>query len=82
VSTPLHDITALMRPCGDGRLNAYPISPDIRDPRANGSDLLAPIGERIHPEWTYVLHEELEMFGMGESRGRSRRNTPEQGTLF
>jgi hypothetical protein len=44
--------------------------------------LLAPIGERIHPEWTYVLHEELEMFGMGESRGRFRRNTPEQGTLF
>lgn len=82
VNTPLHDITALMRPCPDGLLNAYPISAAIRDPRANGSHLLQPVGERVHPEWAYVLHEELERFGMGESRASSRRASSQQGRLF
>lgn len=82
LETPLADITAMMRPCPNGRLNAYPISPEIRDPRANGSHLLQPIGERVHPEWSYMLHEEIECFGMGESRAKSRRNNAEQGSLF
>jgi putative SOS response-associated peptidase YedK len=81
-NTPLQDITNLMKACPDNRLNAYPISPEIRDPRANGSHLLQPVGERIHPEWTYALHEGLELFGMGESRAKSRRNDSHQGSLF
>ncbi len=82
LQTPLQDITSLMRPCENGRLNAYPISADIRDPRANGSHLLQPIGERIHSEWTYELHKELELFGMGESRSKSNRGNAQQGSLF
>ena len=82
LDTPLNDITAMMRPCPDSRLNAYPISPEIRDPRANGSHLLQPIGQRIHPESTYALHESIELFGMGESRSRTRRTPPQQGSLF
>jgi putative SOS response-associated peptidase YedK len=72
--TPLSDITAMLRPCPANRLNAYPISTAIRDPRANGSELLAPIGERIFPEHTYEIHEHLSLFGMGESRARNTRD--------
>jgi len=82
LSTPLQDITALMRPCSEGRLNAYPITSAIRDPRANGSHLLQPVGERIHPEWTYEIHESMESFGMGESRAKSQRGHGQQGSLF
>ena len=74
LDTPLSDITGMLRPCSASKLNAYPISPDIRDPRANGSDLLQPTGERIYPEHAFEIHQDLEMFGMGESRARARRN--------
>jgi putative SOS response-associated peptidase YedK len=69
---PIAEVTALMRPCPTGRLNAHPIDPAIRDPRANGSELLRPTGELVHPEHRYILHEHLQMFGMGEGRARNR----------
>jgi putative SOS response-associated peptidase YedK len=84
-STPLHGITSLLKPYPGNLLNAYPISPAIRDPRANGSDLLQPIGQRVHPEHTYSIHQELKVFGMDNSKA-SRHNPHQypgnQGTLF
>jgi putative SOS response-associated peptidase YedK len=85
-STPLQDITALMRPYPEHLLNAYPISPAIRDPRVNGSDLLQPIGQRLHPEHHYSIHQDLELFGMGDSKA-ARSSNPQQhpgsqGALF
>jgi len=87
LSTPLSDITGMLKPCPAQKLNAYPISPNIRDPRANGSDLLQPIGERIHPEHTFEIHQGLELFGMGESRSPSKHENRRpydnpQGSLF
>jgi hypothetical protein len=77
----------MLKPCPAQKLNAYPISPNIRDPRANGSDLLQPIGERIHPEHTFEIHQGLELFGMGESRSPSKYENRRpydnpQGSLF
>lgn len=80
LDTPLSDITAMLHPCGDKQMNAYPISAAIRDPRANGSHLLQPTGPRVYPEYHYSLHESLELFGMGESRSRNR--SQQQGSLF
>ena len=84
LSTPLSDITGMLRPCPAAKLNAYPISPDIRDPRANGSDLLQPTGARVYPEHGFEIHQELEMFGMGESRVHNRQSSAPgaQGSLF
>ena len=84
LSTPLSDITGMLRPCPAAKLNAYPISPDIRDPRANGSDLLQPTGARVYPEYDFEIHQELEMFGMDESRARNRQSSAPgaQGSLF
>ena len=81
LSTPLADITAMLGPFPSNAFNAYPISPEIRDPRINGSDLLQPIGQRIHVEYEFMLHQELELFGMRESRARNRRSG-EQGAMF
>jgi putative SOS response-associated peptidase YedK len=81
--TPLAEATAMLRPIPDHWLNAYPIDPAIRDPRANGSHLIQPRGERLVPEYTYSLHEHVEMFGMGETRAKNRRTPPPAApTLF
>lgn len=80
LDTPLSDVTAMLRPFPDKWMNAYPVSPVIRDPRANGSDLLVPVGQRVYPEYAFSLHERMEMFGMGESRARNR--SQHQGSLF
>ena len=81
----LQDITALLRPYPEHFLNAYPISPAIRYPRANCSDLLQPIGQRVHPEHDYSIHQDMELFGMGDAKA-SRRNSHQlpggQGALF
>ncbi|MEZ4798833.1 MAG: hypothetical protein R2809_03450 [Flavobacteriales bacterium] len=74
VDTPLTDIVSMMRPPSDELFNAYPISPEIKNPAANGMQLLQPIGERVSPEYRYVVQQELELFGMGESRARKRKN--------
>ena len=72
--TPLSDATGLLRTIPDGRLNAYPIDTAIKNPRLNGTTLLQPTGDRIFPEYDFELHQSLQMFGMGESPGRQRRD--------
>lgn len=73
LSTPLERIVELMRPPQENLFNAYPISSAIKDPRANGMQLLQPIGERVSPEYRYEVTQELQLFGMGESRARLRK---------
>lgn len=70
---PLNDVTALLEPYPAEELNAYPISADIKNPRANGLELLAPIGQRLYPEYDYEIYQEIKMFGMGETRAKERR---------
>jgi hypothetical protein len=70
----------MMQPCPDGWLNAYPISSAIKSPSANGKELLKPIGERVLQEYDYEVYQDIEMFGMGETRGRKRRH--DQMSLF
>lgn len=80
---PLPEVLGLLHPFPGNRLNAYPIGTEIKHPSANGAHLLAPIGQRIFPEFTYELHTDIELFGMGESRARKRKNQEgTQGSLF
>ena len=82
-SLSLAEATSLLDPYPAKKMNAYPISPAIKNPRANGVDLLEPIGERIYPEYDYEIYSEIKLFGMGESRARERKkNEGEQGELF
>lgn len=89
---PLQDITSLLKPYPSEELNAYPISPAIKNPRDKDFELLQPIGERVYPEYQYEIYQELKLEGMGmtTSRLRKREETPSdkdqknghQGSLF
>lgn len=68
----LGDVTELLRPYPSEKMNAYPISPEIKNPRANGLDLLEPIGKPVLTEKDYIIYQDLQLFGMGESRARMR----------
>jgi putative SOS response-associated peptidase YedK len=78
----LSEITSLLYPCSDQLLNAYPISAAIKSPHAQGSELLRPIGERVVQEYNYEVYQDVEMFGMGETRARKRREDDSQMSLF
>jgi putative SOS response-associated peptidase YedK len=73
-SMPMHELTSLMKVPLAESMNAYPVSPEIKNPKAQGLHLLHPIGERITPEYRYEVSQQLELFGMGESRARKRKN--------
>ena len=85
--TVLGDVTSILKPYPSHELNAYPISPKIKSPRAEGMELLLPIGQRIYPEYDYEIHHDLKIEGMGETTARKRREKEEQSkpkppTLF
>ncbi|MFT4568321.1 MAG: putative SOS response-associated peptidase YedK [Saprospiraceae bacterium] len=85
--TPLGEVTTILRPYPSNELNAYPISPAIKNPRAEGLDLLLPIGQRIYPEYDFEIHQELSIEGMGATTARKRRDAedhekPKPPTLF
>lgn len=61
--TPLADITDLLAPWADDAMNAYPISPAIKHPAAQGLDLLQPIGERVFPEEDLRLRDDIALQG-------------------
>ena len=86
---PLNEIVSLLEPYPSEELNAYPISPSIKNPRDKDLFLLQPIGDRIFPEYTYEIHQELKLEGMGMTTGRLKRRKQDdnkgnnaQGTLF
>lgn len=70
--TPLADITSMLRPY-EGKMNAYPISTDIKNPRHEGAQLLKPIGPPVLRERTLQLDSDIELHGMGFSRARARK---------
>ena len=76
----LSDVTACMKVPKAEWLNAYPIDPAIKSSQMNGKDLLKPIGDRVIKEFEYEVYQDIEMFGMGETRGRKRRD--DQLSLF
>jgi putative SOS response-associated peptidase YedK len=69
----LMDITQLLHPY-KGYMNAYPISPEIKNPRHNHRDLIQPVGAGILSDKKWVVEQEMVLEGMGFSRARQRRN--------
>ncbi|NQT76884.1 MAG: SOS response-associated peptidase family protein [Bacteroidetes bacterium] len=65
---PLADVTKLLKPYPADLMNAYPIDPAIKNPRAEGKELLKPIGERVIPEFDARTKEDLELQGMGSEK--------------
>lgn len=72
-NAPMAESTALLRPYPDERMNAYPISNAIKNPKNKGMELLRPTGQRIAKEYDYEFEKHLELHGMGMSSARRRR---------
>ena len=70
---PLEQVTKMLHPYASDELNAYPISPEIKNPRNKHAELLKPIGQRIYPEYEYEIHSELKLEGMGMTTARKRK---------
>lgn len=68
------EISEMLHPYPADQMNAYPIAPEIKDPRNNGLDLLKPLDQPIFEEKEFKIYEDLKLFGMGESRARSRKS--------
>ena len=72
-NTDLSDVLSLLGPYPGEEMNAYPIDPEIKNPRAKGMHLIQPIGERLSPEQEYQFHQDMQLQGMGMTTGRRKR---------
>jgi putative SOS response-associated peptidase YedK len=70
---PLADITRLLEPYPGEEMNAYPIDPKIKNPRAEGKELVKPIGERLVAEYEAKRDVDVKLQGMGANK----KNRPE-----
>lgn len=64
----LNEITGMLEPYPADEMNAYPISPKIKNPRANGRELLDPVGDRLTPETVTRINSEIKLQGMGSGK--------------
>jgi putative SOS response-associated peptidase YedK len=65
---PLSDVTGMLRPYPADLMNAYPIDPAIKNPRANGPHLLKPTGQRLSPEYNVRKTDDVNLQGMGTNK--------------
>lgn len=74
---PLTDVTSLLQPFPSEKMNAYPVSPDIKNPRADGAQLIKPLGQRLVSETEIKRSDDVKLQGMGANK-RNR----EEGDFF
>jgi putative SOS response-associated peptidase YedK len=76
----LDDITWMLKPYPAEKMNAYPISPAIRNPLAAGRQLIDPIGERLITETKIETRESLRLQGMGYHKVRPANGSTSDGS--
>lgn len=67
-NAPLTDITNLLDQYPHELMNAYPVSPEIKNPKNNSKDLIFPIGERLQPEYDFKVNRFVMKQGWGSGR--------------
>jgi len=67
---PLADVTSYLESYPAELMNAYPIAKEIKSPKAEGRQLINPIGQRIEPEHNVEAKQTLELHGMGQYKRR------------
>ena len=67
-SLPLSEVTRLLNPYPGELMNAYPIAPTIKNPRADDPGLIHPAGERIMIETLIRSSKEVRITGMGSNK--------------
>lgn len=73
-SLSLSEVTALLRPYPSDKMNAYPISTTIKNPRNNSKDLLKPTGPAVASSKKLRVEQEIVLEGMGFTRARGRED--------
>lgn len=69
-----HVLPYIKQPYPASLMNAYPISPAIKNPRANESTLLDPMGNKLEKEYKLIHKKRSQLEGMGFSPARGKRN--------
>lgn len=67
-NTPLTDITKMMHPVSSDMLNAFPISPEIKNIANNALDLIQPKGLSLFQNMEIKTTKELRLQGMGSGK--------------
>ncbi len=67
-AVPLMDITSLLEPYPGELMNAYPIAPTIKNPKADDPGLIHPAGERLMPEYDIHHSKDVRIEGMGSTK--------------
>jgi putative SOS response-associated peptidase YedK len=75
---PLSDVTRILKPYPAELMNAYPIDPAIKNPRAAGPQLLKPTGQRLVIEHDIKRTVDARLQGMG----MNKRLREDQGLEF
>jgi putative SOS response-associated peptidase YedK len=65
---PLAEVTDLLVPYPGELMNAYPIAPTIKNPRADDPGLIHPAGERLTPEYDVHYNKNIRIEGMGSNK--------------
>ena len=65
LKTPLTDITKMLNSYDANLMNAYPISPLVKNPKSNDKELISPVGNRLSSEFNLKESNEIKLFGMG-----------------
>ncbi len=69
---PLSDVISVLKPYPAELMNAYPIDAGIRNPLADGPELLKPIGQRIEAEYEIKRSGDLRLQGMGSNKHQKK----------
>ncbi len=67
-STDLSIVTAMLEPYPADEMNAYPVSPNVKNPRNHGKELADPVGQRVYAEYDIKTNEEFRTQGMGHRK--------------
>ena len=68
----LNDILPMLKPYPAAKMNAYPVSNRLKNPRENDIDLLKPLGDPVLEEKTIELGKRHEGFYKWEIRVKNR----------
>ena len=64
----LGEVTGMLNPYPAHLMNAYQISPAIKDPKADGPELITAVGERLEKEYEIKVESGTQLEGMGSKR--------------
>jgi putative SOS response-associated peptidase YedK len=67
---PLTDITHMLVPFPGELMNAYPVSPAMKSPKANDRSLLTPVGPALEPDESLKEVVTLQLHGMGHYKSK------------